>query len=76
MGKCQTEVREIRFVFEPELTQAYFSVQATGDCPIGVQGWHHKTFPASVSASDILARAGDGQESYLLWPLDAPPERG
>jgi hypothetical protein len=71
MGKASVEYREVRFLFEPELTQVYVACEAGGDCPIGVQGWHHKVFPASTSAVDILN--GIGKDSPILWPQEAPP---
>ena len=70
MGYCGAEIREIRFIFEEELTQVYVLVNAIGDCPIGVQGWHHKTFPASKTAADILQN--DLPKDYLLWAQEAP----
>lgn len=71
MANAAVEYREIRFVIEDELTQAYALAQALGDCPLGVQGWHHKTFPKSVPVADILAKMF-GEDSCILWPLDAP----
>jgi hypothetical protein len=70
MGKCETIIKEVRFVFEDELTQTYILTNALGDCPSGVQGWHHKTFPKSMSAVDIMNSLD--KDSYLLWPLKAP----
>ena len=73
MGKCSSVFREFRFVIEDELTQAYVAIEAIGDCPLGVQGWHHKTFPASKSVVDILNGVADGSiEAFVLWPLSAP----
>ena len=74
MGKCTSKITEIRFVIEEELTECYIAVDAAGDCPIGVQGWHHKTYGASRSCQSILDEIGQG-ESYLLWPQDAPDDR-
>lgn len=70
MGKCVSAIREVRFVIEDELTRCYVLTDAIGDCPVGVQGWHHKTFPASKSAKDILA-SQDFTE-YVLWAQEAP----
>lgn len=70
MGKCTSEIKEARFVIEEELTQCYVYVEATGDCPIGVQGWHHKTFSSSTSVVDIL-NSKDFLD-YLLWPQNSP----
>lgn len=70
MGKCQSEIREVRFVIADELTECYVLVEAIGDCPLGVQGWHHKTFPVSQSALDILG--SKDFRDYLLWSQEAP----
>ena len=69
MGYAASEITQVRLVIEKELTHCYVHVNAIGDCPIGIQGWHFKTFPASVSAVDIL---NDFQE-HLSWPQAAPP---
>lgn len=69
MGKCESEIKEVRFITEPELTHCYVLIHAHGDCPFGVQGWHHKVFPASVSAMDILEKHFS---DYLLWGHEAP----
>lgn len=70
MGECNTSIKEVRFVFEDELTYVYVHCEAWGDCPLGVQGWHHKTFPVSRTAIDILRNDISG---YVLWPQQAPP---
>lgn len=72
MGACSSEIREVRFVIEPELLQVYVYVRALGDCPLGVAGVHHKTFPASVNCLQVLEMIQDGKEDYLLWSLEAP----
>lgn len=69
MANASYEFVELRFIYEEELTQVYAMIRAIGDCPIGVQGWHHKTFHKSKSAVDILKE--DIAES-VLWPLAAP----
>jgi hypothetical protein len=70
MADSSYEVIELRFVIKPELTECYVALQAFGDSPIGVQGWHHKTFPASMPVVDILR--GEDMKNCVLWPLDAP----
>lgn len=71
MANAQVEVTEIRFKFEPELTQMYIYHNVIGgDAPITVQGWHHKTFPARMNAIQCLETLLN--ESSLLWPLAAP----
>lgn len=72
MGKCTAEIKKILFVFEDELTQVYIAINAIGDCPMGVQGWHHKTFPATCSALDVLELIKQGKENFLTWSLNAP----
>ena len=69
--RAEASYRELRFILEPELLQVYVLVEATGDTPLTVQGWHHKTFPASTNCIEALASFI--YESPLLWPLDAPP---
>lgn len=69
MGNASSEIKEIRFVIEKELTQAYVLVNAIGDCPTGVQGWHHKTFPALRSVLDITENE---VKNYLDWSLESP----
>ena len=66
--------RELRFVIEDELTQVYVLIEALGDCPLGVQGWHHKTFPASKSVQQILEEGVKGDDP-VLWPLSSPNVR-
>jgi hypothetical protein len=73
LGKCEVYVREIRFVIEDELTQAYYLYEARGDCPVQVQGWHHKTFPKSVAVIDIIKNAR--KDDPVMWPLEAPEEK-
>jgi hypothetical protein len=73
MANTQVFYRETRFVFEEELTQVYVYMDAYNDVPIGVQGWHHKTFPASKSAVDILNSMGD--DSPILWSQKAPERK-
>ena len=73
MANGSYAVKEIRFVIEDELTQVYVLLDADHECPVGVQGWHHKTYPASKSVSEILMEAFTGKdEDPVLWPLNAP----
>jgi hypothetical protein len=68
MGKCESIVKKVLFVIDEDLTHCYVAVEARGDCPMGVQGWHHKSFPANVPAIDIL----QGDFDFLMWGLEAP----
>lgn len=71
MGKCGVVYREIRFVIEDELTQVYVLMDGVGDCPLGLQGWHHKTFPASKPIVEIVTE-GFTTDDCKLWPQAAP----
>jgi len=71
MAKATATFKEIRFTgLDSELTECYVFIEAGGDCPHTVQGWHHKAFPASQSVQDILANFG--KDDPILWPLKAP----
>ena len=70
MSYAASEIKEIRFVIGDKLTHCYIAVDAIGDCPLGVQGWHYKVFPASKSVIDILGSTEF--TDYLLWPQESP----
>ena len=72
MANSTATVREVRVVIEDELTQCYVLYEAGGDSPLGVQGWHHKTFPASTAAIDIFEAWQRGDDNPLLWSQEAP----
>jgi len=77
MGKAGMIYREIRFVIEDELTHVYVAIEATGDAPLGLQGWHTKTFPSNLSALDLLRMWQEHAEKFgepSLWPQGAPPQ--
>lgn len=64
---------EVRFLIEDELTHCFVLIEAIGDCPFGVQGWHHKAFPPSKSVIDIMNEWR--KDDPVLWPQAAPEER-
>jgi len=68
MGDCATEVKEIRHIYEPELTTIYVLMEAKGDCPLGVQGWHFKVFPASKDPIEMWKEVSKA----VIWPQKAP----
>lgn len=73
MGDTGLDAVEVRFVIEPELTHCYINYQhATGDRFDIAQGWHFKTFPASMSVLDIMNAWAEGREQPLMWPQHAP----
>lgn len=57
---------------DPDITHVYVSLRATGDSPIGVQGWHYKAFPARIPTVEILQKE---ISQAVLWPQQAPPWR-
>lgn len=73
MANTQYNITRILVDTEPELTQVYVFIHAWIDVPIGVEGWHHKTFPKSKSTLDILNAWARGEEEPLMWPQQAPP---
>lgn len=72
MANSSYSFREVRFVIEPELTQCYVLLDVAGDSPIGVAGWHHKTFPASRPL--LLILQSFEFEAPVLWATKAPQE--
>lgn len=73
MGYAGMKYKEVRFIVNDELTEAYVLIEALGDYPLGVQGWHHRTFPPSQTISDIIE--GFRQESPVMWSQEAPREQ-
>lgn len=55
---------------DEQVTHVYVALAATGDSPMGVQGWHYKAFPARMSTVDILK---DHIAGAVLWAQKAPP---
>ena len=77
MSYASWSFKELRFVLDPELTQVYVHLEVYGDAPIDVQGWHHKTFPASLTVEGILFRMFNTTEDNkmdnpIMWPQKAP----
>lgn len=68
MSDCFSEIKEVRFVIK-ETTDVYVLSESSGDCPVGVQGWHFKSFPKEKSVQEILETEFS---KYLEWPLKAP----
>jgi len=78
MGDCSITYRELR-VLIGELTEMYILIDAAGDCPVHIQGWHHKSFPPNIPIEDILRdrmwQQGQPETDPVMWPLEAPPVR-
>ena len=72
MTNAKYAFREVRFKIENELTEVYVWLENTGneiDMPLGVIGWHHKTFPKSKTLVDILT---ENIKDAVMWPQDSP----
>ncbi|NUX58700.1 hypothetical protein [Paraburkholderia youngii] len=77
MADSSYEMVEVRFdVRDPDQTHVYVYIEAHGDSPFMVQGWHHKAYPASLSTSEIHQRLamGKNDDSPVLWPRLAPQD--
>lgn len=71
MAKATAIFQEIRFTgLDKELTECYVFIEAEGDCPNSVQGWHYKAFPASKSVEEIVSNLD--KDDPIFWPLKAP----
>ncbi len=67
--------KELRFIIEDDLTEVYIAIEALGDSPLGVQGWHHKTFSKKYSVLDLMKMWEARDEKFgdpVLWEKDAP----
>lgn len=74
MPKSGYATVEIRFISEPETLEVYVRLETYGDVPLGVQGWHHRTYPGSVSVADVMEhwKTNDKEHDPVLWPQKAP----
>lgn len=74
MANTEITYDEIRFdTRDPQITDCYvFITNQSNDGLLGVQGWHHKAFPARMSVTDIMQAWQRGEEEPLLWPQKAP----
>ena len=73
MADASHSFTELRFIVGPERTEVYVYLDVKGDMPIGVEGWHHASFPATTSTVQWLD--GGGLEDVLEWECKPPPGR-
>lgn len=74
MADTKIAYQEIRIdVRHPELTEVYVYIENLSRDGFQVEGWHHKTFPASMSSIQILQAWADGKEDPVMWPFKVPP---
>ena len=55
---------------DEQITHVYVALTAHGDSPLGVQGWHHKSFPSRMTVMEILEKE---VANAVMWPQAAPP---
>ncbi len=78
--------REFRYIVHDHSIEVYVRLQGTGDCPIGVTGWHYKHFVdgIDIDTDRIKDRPIDGGQwsannislsDCVMWPQKAPSER-
>lgn len=72
MANANYEVLEFRVVIKPELSELYILCGPTSDGTLGVQGWHKKVIPASVSALPALQQALIDCSYLTEWDTGAP----
>lgn len=74
MANTKIAYQEIRIdVRHPELTEVYVYVENLSRDGFPVEGWHHKTFPASMSSIQILQAWAEGKEDPVMWSFKVPP---
>jgi hypothetical protein len=67
MGKCSTKINKITFDFTDEqITEVTVEGDFWGDCPMQMKRLYKKSFPARMSAIDII-NAKDGVQNYIMW---------
>jgi hypothetical protein len=76
MADSSYELVEIRFdTRHPELTDVYVYIETKGDSPHMIQGWHHKTYPATMTTGAVHAKLmGSQEDNPIFWPRRSPPE--
>lgn len=84
MANASLTYREIRYIIHDHSVEVYVWIEAGGDCPLGVQGWHYKHFVDGVidDPTDIvpgrLQTNGQWSADHInvgnsvLWPQQAP----
>lgn len=68
--KCETTVKELRFILRNNVTHVYILIEAKGDCKEGTRGWHYKSFSNKPVLSILHNEIDDG--SFLEWPNGNP----
>lgn len=65
MVNAQSEIQRIIIdVSDPQITKVKIETKLSGDYPIGMKSVYEKSFPARMSAVDILQNE---VKDYLFW---------
>lgn len=70
MANCNTLVQKVTFdLSDEQVTKVRVEIDFWGDCPHIMKRVYEKTFPARLSAVDILTmpRGEGGFLDYLFW---------
>ena len=76
--KIKITYDQLRFdLNDPNYTEVYVHVKLSAEnqaekIPEGVEGWHHQTFPSSISVVEIVTAFGR-EEHPVQWPRKDPP---
>lgn len=68
MGTCNTKIVKVEFDFsDDQITTVTVIQDFWGDCPVQLKRVYTKSFPARLSAVEILTDFKEGVPNYLLW---------
>lgn len=74
MANAQYEIRELRVIIGPELTELYVGLGPDSDGGMLVGGWYKRVIPPSAGpALDVLGEALRKQSYLTEWDRGAPP---
>lgn len=76
MGAAGMSYRQVRFDIKDDFTEVYVLLEAHGDCPIGVQGWHYKVFGKDLPIDAVMRKMFTEGDDPVLWPQKAPDAIG
>lgn len=76
MANATYEVRELRVVIHPELTELYVLCGPDSDGGMLVSGWYKRVIPPSAGPALDVLREDLAKQSYLTeWDRCAPPRK-
>lgn len=75
LGRATMSYREVLVRLEDEQTRVFVFIEASGDVPFGLHGWHAKSFAPSYTALELLSMWVARAEKFgepALWPQGKP----